>query len=151
MSGRRLALAGFLLASCWAAVASAQGGSRSLRAVGGTSPPPPLRFPPLCDCDRRLRNSPYRLVDGDTGVTPAPPASANFNYFCFVVDVLGTCNTASKCCQGQDLYKVCAATRTRVCMCVGWVGGGRSRLRGVCAPPEGTGQGEGHKLGCIAS
>ena len=81
---RQLALATALLI-CTAGAASAQRYD-------------PLEFPPLCKCDRNLRNSPYRLGFASSSSTLA------FNTYCFRV-FEAKCDPTVYCCNNQPLYK----------------------------------------------
>jgi hypothetical protein len=94
-----LALASILFAACvWALPARAAGDDSTSRR--GLLKDNSLVFPPLCNCDRKLLNSPYRLVAGVSG------PSLGMQRYCFNVQVLDTCDPTSKCCRGQGLSKV---------------------------------------------
>ena len=94
-----LALASVLFAACvWSMPArAAEDATSSRRALLKDAS---LLFPPLCNCDRKLLDSPYRLTVGASG------PSLGMQRYCFNVQVLSTCDTTSKCCRGQGLSKL---------------------------------------------
>ncbi|KAG2499820.1 hypothetical protein HYH03_002112 [Edaphochlamys debaryana] len=62
-----------------------------------------LLFPPLCNCERTARKSPFRLALDDTTSGTEP----GLRRYCFRVDDIGTCDPTSKCCDGkQGVQKV---------------------------------------------
>ncbi|PNH07766.1 Sulfated surface glycoprotein, partial [Tetrabaena socialis] len=79
-------------------------GARTLRAVSSPPPPPPattspaLVFPPLCNCDRRPRSSPFRMA---LDLATSGPETGAQRY-CFRVDNVGGCDPRLKCCNGQQ-------------------------------------------------
>ena len=64
-----------------------------------TSPAPKLVFPPLCNCERNPRKSPFRMSLDDA-------ASAG-GVYCFTIQNVGGCDPKQKCCDGtQGVSKV---------------------------------------------
>ena len=63
-----------------------------------TAAPASLLFPPLCNCDRNLANSPYRLSYSGQQIVGASTR------FCFTT-FLTACDKSKYCCNDQPMYK----------------------------------------------
>ncbi|KAG2427090.1 hypothetical protein HXX76_012601 [Chlamydomonas incerta] len=61
---------------------------------GTTSPATGLVFPPLCNCERSPRKSPFRMALDDD-------ASAG-GVYCFTIQNVGGCDPKQKCCDGKQ-------------------------------------------------
>lgn len=84
-------------------------GSRSL--LANTSPAPKLLFPPGCNCDRKQKNSPYRMeIDKSESYPVEIPTgkggSYTLNRYCFRVDYEWGCDPRQKCCGKLGLHKI---------------------------------------------
>ncbi len=104
--------AALLMAALPAAVAAETvqlRGSRSL--LANTSPVPKPLFPPGCNCDRKQKNSPYRMeIDKSESYPVEIPTgkggSYTLNRYCFRVDYEWGCDPRQKCCGKLGLHKV---------------------------------------------